>query len=154
MPPEQLPQTDKPLLGFTCSSFDLLHAGHILMLAEAHQYCGELLVGLHVDPSIEMRKERKTKKNRPIQSASERMIQLEACKYIDDIIVYETEADLINILKGFPINIRFLGEEYKEYPTFTGKDVCEELGIEIIYTRRQHGYSTTELRKRVYEAYT
>ena len=137
---------EKFTVGFTCSAFDLLHAGHILMLEEAKQYCEHLIVGLQNDPSIDRRE-----KNRPIQSLVERYIQLKAVKYIDEIIVYNTEKDLTDLLKILPIDTRIVGEEYKDKP-LTGRDVCEARGIAIHYNKRNHTFSSTELRKRVQAA--
>jgi glycerol-3-phosphate cytidylyltransferase len=133
-------------IGFTCSTFDLFHAGHIMMLKEAKTQCDHLIVGLQTDPTID-----RDWKNKPIQSVFERYEQLKACKYIDEILVYETEEDLINILLSYPINVRILGQEY-EHEDFTGKWECHEKGIEIYYNRREHNFSTTELRQRVVAA--
>jgi glycerol-3-phosphate cytidylyltransferase len=132
----------KPI-GFTCSTFDLLHAGHILMLAEAKQICDYLIVGLQIDPSID----RETK-NKPVQSIVERYVQLKAVKFVDEIIVYQTEKDLEDLLMFLPITIRVIGEEYRD-KQFTGKEICEQRGIKICYNERKHSFSTTELRKRV-----
>lgn len=133
-------------IGFTCSTFDLLHAGHIVMLEESKKHCDYLIVGLQTDPSID-----RPKKNKPIQSIVERYIQLKAVKYIDEIIVYTTEKDLLDLLLILPINVRILGEEYKN-DDFTGREICVQKGIEIIYNKRQHSFSTSELRDRVYHA--
>lgn len=133
-------------IGFTCSTFDLFHAGHVTMLAEAKVHCDFLLVGLQTDPTIS-----RPTKNKPVQSLVERYIQLEGCTYVDAIVPYTTEADLEEILKIYPINIRFLGEEYKNN-AFTGKQICEDRGIEIYFNKRDHSFSTTELRKRVCDA--
>ncbi len=133
-------------IGFTCSTFDLFHAGHIMMLKEAKKQCDHLIVGLQTDPTID-----RDWKNKPIQSVFERYEQLKACKYIDEILVYETEEDLINILLSYPINVRILGQEY-EQEDFTGKWECHNKGIEIYYNRREHNFSTTELRQRVVAA--
>lgn len=132
------------MIGFTCSAFDLLHAGHIAMLRECKQHCDWLIVGLHVDPTIE----RVKAKQKPIQSVYERYVQLSGCKYVDEIIPYETEADLINLMGIEPINIRFVGEEYKD-TYITGQDICEKRGIKIFYNSRQHMYSSTDLRGRL-----
>lgn len=129
-------------VGFTCSCFDLLHAGHILMLKEAKSKCDHLIVGLQSDPTID-----RPEKNKPVQSLFERFVQLQAVKYVDEIVVYETEKDLLNILVSYPIDIRILGEEYRDKP-FTGKD----LSIELYYNTRRHSLSSSELRKRMYEA--
>ena len=115
----------KPV-GFTCSTFDLLHAGHILMLAEAKQVCDYLIVGLQTDPTID----RPETKNKPVQSVVERFVQLSAVKFVDQIIVYQTEKDLEDMLMFLPITVRFIGEEY-EGKDFTGKQICEERGIKI-----------------------
>lgn len=130
-------------IGITFSTFDLLHAGHILMLEEAKQQCDYLIVGLQTDPTID----RPETKNKPSQSIVERQLQLSAVKYVDHVIVYETEKDLIDILTIYPINIRFVGEEYRN-KDFTGKDYCLDNDIEIVYNSRKHRFSTTELRKR------
>jgi glycerol-3-phosphate cytidylyltransferase len=130
--------------GFTCSCFDLFHAGHIMMLKEARSKCDYLIVGLQTDPTID-----RPEKNKPIQSVVERFIQLESCKYVDEVVVYATEKDLLDILYTYPINIRVVGEEYKD-KDFTGKDLEH---IEIYYNTRRHSFSTTELRQRVIERY-
>jgi glycerol-3-phosphate cytidylyltransferase len=135
----------KPV-GFTCSTFDLLHAGHILMLAEAKQVCDYLIVGLQTDPSID----RPNVKNTPIQSIVERYVQLSAVKFVDQIVVYQTEKDLEDMLMFLPITVRFIGEEY-EGKEFTGKHICEERGIKIWYNSRKHRFSSSELRKRTYQ---
>ena len=131
--------------GFTCSTFDLLHAGHIEMLREAKSTCDHLIVGLQVDPSID-RKE----KNSPIQSLVERYAQLDAVKYVDEIVPYATERDLEDILSMYPIKIRVLGEEYRT-KDFTGKEICKSRDIQIYFNKRDHRFSTTDLRKRVCE---
>ena len=131
------------LTGFTCSAFDLLHAGHVEMLRECKEHCDWLIVGLHVNPRVD-----RPEKNKPVQSVYERMIQLRGCKYVDEIIPYETEEDLINIMAIEPINIRFVGVEYKD-TYLTGQDICEKRGIEIMFNNRYHGYSSTELRSRL-----
>lgn len=130
--------------GFTCSAFDLLHAGHILMLEEAKKNCGYLIVGLQNDPSLD----RPNTKNKPIQSLVERYIQLKGVKYIDEIIVYNTEKDLEDLLKILDIQVRFVGEEYKN-KELTGRDICKARDIKIHYNKRQHSFSTTELRSRI-----
>jgi glycerol-3-phosphate cytidylyltransferase len=131
-------------IGITFSTFDLLHAGHILMLEECKQQCDYLIVGLQTDPTID----RPETKNKPSQSIVERQIQLAAVKFVDDIIIYETEKDLLDILTIYPINMRFVGEEYRN-KDFTGKDYCLDNDIELIYNSRKHRFSTTELRKRM-----
>jgi glycerol-3-phosphate cytidylyltransferase len=130
-------------IGFTCSTFDLLHAGHILMLQEAKHHCDKLIVGLQTDPTID----RPDTKNKPVQSIVERQLQLQAVKYIDEIIVYETEQDLMDILQTADIDIRFIGEDYIG-KDFTGKQYCIDAGIDIEYNSRKHRFSTTELRQR------
>lgn len=134
------------LTGFTCSTFDLLHAGHVMMLREAKSVCDYLIVGLQVDPTIDRPKE----KNQPVQSLVERYVQLASVQYVDEIIPYQTERDLEDILQMYPIDIRILGEEYREYE-FTGKDICRARGIELYFNKRDHRFSTTDLRKRVCE---
>jgi glycerol-3-phosphate cytidylyltransferase len=134
-------------IGFTCSTFDLLHAGHILMLAEAKQICDYLIVGLQTDPTID----RPDTKNKPVQSVVERYVQLSAVKFVDEIIVYDTEKDLEDLLMFLPINHRIIGEEYRDKP-FTGKNICEDRGINIIYNSRKHRFSSSELRQRTYQS--
>lgn len=129
--------------GFTCSAFDLLHAGHILMLEEAKNNCDYLIVGLQNDPTID-----RASKNKPIQSLVERYIQLKAVKYVDEIIVYNTEKDLEDLLKILDIQVRFVGEEYKD-KLLTGRDICTARNISIHYNKREHSFSTTELRSRI-----
>jgi glycerol-3-phosphate cytidylyltransferase len=126
-------------IGFTCSAFDLFHAGHILMLKEARELCDYLIVGLQVDPSVD-----RPEKNSPIQTVFERFTQLSACKYVDEIIPYSTEEDLLNLLQTIKIDVRIVGEEYKD-KDFTGKD----LNIPVFYNRRRHNISSTEMRERV-----
>ena len=133
-------------IGFNCSSFDLFHAGHVTMLKIEKSMCDYLKVALQVDPTID----RPGSKNKPIQSVYERYVQLQACKYVDEILVYETEADLLNLLMTQDINIRFLSEEYKDRD-FTGKQYCIENGVELFYHPRKHIYSSSELRNRVFE---
>ena len=112
-------------IGFTCSCFDMFHAGHVMMLKEAKQQCDYLIVGLQTDPTID-----RPQKNKPIQSVFERFVQLQACKYVDEIVVYATEKDLIDILLSYPINVRILGDEYKDRD-FTGRYECLSRGIEF-----------------------
>jgi glycerol-3-phosphate cytidylyltransferase len=134
-------------VGFTCSTFDLLHAGHILMLAEAKNICDHLIVAVQTDPTID----RGLLKNKPVQSIVERYVQLSAVKFVDQIIVYETEKDLEDLLMFLPISIRIIGEEYKD-KDFTGKVICEERGIKMWYNSRSHRFSSSELRKRTYQS--
>ena len=136
----------KPV-GFTCSTFDLLHAGHILMLAEAKSICEYLIVGIQSDPTID----RPDVKNKPVQSIVERYVQLSAVKFIDEIIVYDTERDLEDLLMFLPITIRVIGEEYRD-KSFTGKNICEDRGIKIFYNSRTHRFSSSELRQRTYQS--
>ena len=132
-------------VGFTCSTFDLLHAGHIMMLREAKSQCDYLIVGLQLDPSLD-RKE----KNSPIQSIVERQAQLSAIKCVDEVLLYSTESDLLDILNMYPIDVRILGEEYRQ-KDFTGKDECRNRGIELYFNKRDHRFSSSDLRKRVCE---
>ena len=131
-------------IGITFSTFDLLHAGHILMLEECKLQCDYLIVGLQTDPTID----RPETKNKPAQSIVERQIQLAAVKYVDEIVVYQTQKDLLDILSIYPINMRFVGEEYQN-KDFTGKDYCLDNQIELVYNSRKHRFSTTELRQRM-----
>jgi len=132
------------IIGLTASTFDLLHAGHIQMLREAKSQCDYLICALQVDPTIDRPKE----KNKPIQSIVERYIQLNSVKYVDEIIPYATEQDLEDILESFDLHIRILGVEYKD-KDFTGRDICKRRGIELYFNKRDHRFSTTELRKRI-----
>lgn len=131
-------------VGITFSAFDLLHAGHIGMLREARANCDYLIVGLQTDPTID----RPTEKNKPVQTLVERYAQLNALKFVDEIVPYQTEEDVIDILELFQVDVRFLGEEYRE-KEFTGKDVCRKRGIELHFNKRDHRFSTSGLRKRV-----
>jgi len=130
-------------IGFTCSTFDLFHAGHMMMLKEAKTQCDYLIVGLQTDPTID----RPDTKNKPIQSLFERFVQLDSCKYVDEIIPYSTEKELTDILLSYPIDVRIIGEEYKD-KHFTGR----EFDVEVYYNARKHSFSTTSLRQRVSEA--
>lgn len=132
-------------IGFTCSTFDLLHAGHISMLREAKQHCDYLICGLQTDPSVD-----RPQKNRPIQTIVERYIQLNAVGYVDEIIPYATEEDLKDILSMLQIDVRILGEEYRD-KEFTGKDICRKRDIQLFFNKREHRFSSSDLRKRVYE---
>jgi glycerol-3-phosphate cytidylyltransferase len=133
-------------IGFNCSSFDLFHAGHVTMLKEERRYCDYLIVALQTDPTVD----RPKVKNKPIQSVYERFVQVSACRYVDEVLVYTTEDELLNMLKTQHIDIRFLGDEYKT-KEFTGKQWCLDNGIELHYHLREHPYSSSGLRKRVYE---
>ena len=130
-------------VGITFSTFDLFHAGHVKMLEEAKSKCDYLIVGLQLDPSID-----RPKKNKPTQSIIERYVQLRGCKYIDEIIPYVSENDLIDVLSSFKIDLRIIGEEYKD-KVFTGKDYCVNNGIEIYYNKREHRFSSSSLREQV-----
>jgi len=134
-------------VGFTASTFDLFHAGHVVMLEEAKRVCDYLIVGIQVDPTVD----RPRTKNKPVQSIIERQIQLAACRFVDEIMVYTTEKELEDILMSLPLDIRILGEEYKD-KEFTGKDICEKRNIEIYFNKRDHYFSSSDLRQRVYDA--
>ena len=140
-------KADGKKIGIVFSTFDLLHAGHIAMLAEVKNHCDYLIAGLQTDPTID----RPDTKNKPIQSIVERQITVSATRYVDEIVVYQTEADLCDILLTLPIDVRILGVEY-EGKEFTGKDICMKRGIEIVYNGRDHSFSSSSLRKRVAEA--
>jgi glycerol-3-phosphate cytidylyltransferase len=142
----KLSYKDSGKIGFTCSTFDLLHAGHVTMLEEAKRHCDFLIVGLQNDPTLD-----RSEKNAPVQSIVERQIQLAAVKYVDEIIIYNTEQDLIDLLLTLPIDVRVLGDEYKT-KDFTGKDIAKQRGSKIIYNGRDHSFSSTSLRKRVASA--
>ena len=133
-------------IGFVASAFDLLHSRHVIMLEEAKSVCDYLIVGLQIDPSID-----RPTKNKPIQSVVERYLQLRACKYVNEIIPYLTEKDLEDILLTMKIDVRILGEEYKNLD-FTGKDICRKRGIELYFNKRDHRFSSSELRNRISEA--
>jgi glycerol-3-phosphate cytidylyltransferase len=132
-------------IGFTASTFDLLHAGHISMLREAKENCDYLICGLQIDPSVD-----RPTKNSPIQTIVERQVQLSAVKYVDEIIVYRTEQDLEDILEMYHIDIRILGDEYRD-KDFTGKDICKKRGIQLYFNKRDHRFSSSELRRQVIE---
>ena len=132
-------------IGITFSTFDLLHAGHIAMLREAKSVCDYLICGLQVDPSFD-----RPEKNQPVQTLVERWTQLQAVKYVDEIIPYQTEKDLEDILQLFQINVKIMGQEYKDID-FTGKDICRQRGIDLYFNRRDHRFSSSDLRKRVYD---
>ena len=131
-------------IGITFSTFDLLHAGHIAMLAEAKNHCDYLIAGLQTDPTID----RPDTKNKPVQSIVERQIQLAATRYVDEIVVYETEKDLQDILLTLPIDVRILGVEYAD-KDFSGREICENRGIDLVFNSRDHSFSSSNLRKRV-----
>ncbi|WET04120.1 adenylyltransferase/cytidyltransferase family protein [Flavobacterium sp. YJ01] len=131
--------------GITFSAFDLLHAGHIKMLEEAKLNCDYLIVGLQTDPTLD-----RPEKNKPSQSVVERYIQLKGCKFVDEIVPYATEQDLKDILQSFQIDVRFLGDEYKDRD-FTGRAYCEEKGIEFYFNTRHHRFSSSGLRREVFQ---
>lgn len=130
-------------IGFTCSTFDLLHSGHISMLRDAKAQCDYLIVGLQTDPTVS-----RPNKNSPIQTIVERYTQLNAVEYVDEIVPYTTEQDLEDILSMYNIDVRILGEEYRE-KDFTGKDICKQRDISLYFNKRDHRFSSTELRQRV-----
>ena len=131
-------------IGITFSTFDLLHAGHIAMLADAKNHCDYLIAGLQTDPTID----RPDTKNKPVQTIVERQIQLAATRYVDEIVVYQTERDLEDILLTLPIDVRILGVEYQG-KNFTGEEICVNRGIDLIFNKRDHSFSSSSLRKRV-----
>ena len=134
-------------VGITFSTFDLLHAGHIAMLSEAKNHCDYLIAGLQTDPTID----RPDTKNQPIQSVVERQIQLAACRYVDEVVVYQTEQDLVDLLLILPVDVRILGVEYQD-KNFTGREECHRRSIDIIFNGRDHSFSSSSLRKRVAES--
>ena len=145
---KELKQQGKKI-GITFSTFDMLHAGHIAMLAEAKNHCDYLIAGLQTDPTID----RPAEKNKPVQSIVERQIQLAACRYVDEVVVYQTEQDLIDLLLILPVDVRILGVEY-EHKNFTGRAECHDKGVEIVFNSRDHSFSSSSLRKRVVQAET
>jgi glycerol-3-phosphate cytidylyltransferase len=134
-------------VGIVFSSFDLFHAGHVAMLAEAKNHCDYLIAALQTDPTID----RPDTKNPPIQSIVERQIQVSTNRNVDEVVVYQTEKDLEDLLLILPVDVRILGVEYAD-KDFTGKDICRARGIEIVYNGRDHSFSSSSLRKRVAEA--
>jgi glycerol-3-phosphate cytidylyltransferase len=143
---KQLKEEGKKI-GITFSAWDLLHAGHIAMLAEAKNHCDYLIAGLQIDPTID----RPDTKNKPVQSIVERQIQLSSCRFVDEVVVYQTERDLVDLLLILPVDVRILGVEY-ENKDFTGKKECLERGIELVFNSRDHSFSSSSLRKRVTES--
>jgi glycerol-3-phosphate cytidylyltransferase len=133
-------------IGFTCSTFDLLHAGHVSMLQEAKTQCDYLICGLQNDPTLD-----RPTKNAPVQSIVERQMQLKGSRYVDEVWVYNTEKDLEDLLLTLPIDVRILGVEY-EGKEFTGREICHKRGIELYFNGRDHSFSSSSLRKRVFEA--
>ena len=138
----KLDYKDVGKIGITCSTFDLLHAGHVVMLEEAKRHCDYLIAALQVDPTQDSKE-----KHKPIQSVVERQIQLAAVRFVDEIVVYNTEKELDDIFLTLPINVRIIGEEYKD-KDFTAKKICYKRKIEIIYNKRDHSFSSTDLKKR------
>lgn len=134
-------------VGIVFSSFDLFHAGHVAMLAEAKNHCDYLIAALQTDPTID----RPDTKNPPIQSIVERQIQVSTNRNVDEVVVYQTEKDVEDLLLILPVDVRILGVEYKD-KDFTGRDICQKRGIEIVYNGRDHSFSSSSLRKRVAEA--
>lgn len=132
-------------IGITFSAFDLLHAGHVKMLEEAKLHCDYLIVGLQTDPTLD-----RPEKNKPTQTVVERYIQLKACKFVDEIVPYATEQDLEDILKAFQIDVRIVGDEYQNRD-FTGRSYCEAKGIELYFNTRDHRFSSSNLRREVFQ---
>lgn len=145
---KQLKEQGKKI-GITFSTFDLMHAGHVAMLSEAKNHCDYLICGLQTDPTID----RPDTKNAPIQSIVERQIQLAACRYVDEVVVYQTEQDLRDLLLILPVDVRILGVEYED-KDFSGRAECHQRGIEIVFNGRDHSFSSSSLRKRVAHAET
>jgi glycerol-3-phosphate cytidylyltransferase len=134
-------------IGITFSTFDMLHAGHIAMLSEAKNHCDYLIAGLQTDPTID----RPDTKNKPVQSIVERQIQLAACRYVDEVVVYQTEQDLRDLLLILPVDMRILGVEY-QHINFSGMEECGMRGIELVFNGRDHSFSSSGLRSRVVAA--
>lgn len=143
---KQLKQEGKKI-GITFSAFDLFHAGHIAMLAEAKNHCDYLICGIQTDPTID----RPDTKNKPVQSLVERQIQLSACRFVDEIVVYQTEQDLVDLILTLPLDVRILGVEYED-TNFTGRNEGAGRGIHHVFNKRDHSFSSSSLRKRVAEA--
>ena len=129
--------------GFTCGAMDVFHAGHVLMLKECKKHCDYLVVGLHTNPRLD-----RPEKNKPVQSLVERYIQLSGSKYVDEIFPYETENDLLEILKTLDYDVRFVGADWKD-KAFTGHDIPGHID-KVVYNQRDHDYSSSGLRKRIY----
>lgn len=136
------------IIGLTASTFDLLHAGHVLMLREAKSQCDYLICALQVDPSVD-----RPEKNSPVQTLVERYAQLQAVRYVDEILVYQTEKDLEDILELYPISVKIMGKEYKD-KDFTGREICKRKGISLYFNSREHRFSSSDLRARVIKADT
>lgn len=131
-------------IGLATSCFDLLHAGHVMMLREAKTQCDHLICALQTDPTID-----RPEKNKPIQTLVERYVQLSAVKFVDEIVLYDTESDLEDILEMFPIDVRILGEEYRN-KDFTGREICKRKGIKLYFNKRDHRFSSSDLRQRIF----
>jgi glycerol-3-phosphate cytidylyltransferase len=141
-------KTDGKKIGIVFSAFDMgPHAGHIAMLSEAKNHCDYLICGLQTDPTID----RPETKNAPIQSIVERQIQLAACRYVDEVVVYQTEQDLVDLLLILPVDVRILGVEYCD-KDFTGREAGALRGIELVFNGRDHSFSSSSLRRRVVAA--
>jgi glycerol-3-phosphate cytidylyltransferase len=140
-------KADGKRIGITFSTFDMLHAGHIAMLSEAKNHCDYLIAGLQTDPTID----RPTEKNPPVQSIVERQIQLSACRYVDEVVVYQTEEDLVDLLLILPVDVRILGVEYQDQD-FTGRTEGNMRGIKLVFNGRDHSFSSSSLRRRVAKA--
>jgi glycerol-3-phosphate cytidylyltransferase len=140
-------KADGKRIGITFSTFDMLHAGHIAMLSEAKNHCDYLICGLQTDPTID----RPDTKNKPVQSIVERQIQLAACRYVDEVVVYQTEQDLVDLLLILPLDVRILGVEY-EGKDFSGQNECYDRGIALVFNGRDHSFSSSGLRSRVVAA--
>ncbi len=136
-------------IGIVFSAFDMFHAGHVAMLSEARNHCDYLIAGLQTDPTID----RPDTKNKPVQSIVERQIQLAACRYVDEVVLYQTEQDLVDLLLILPVDVRILGVEY-EHQEFTGRDECHSRSIDLVFNGRDHSFSSSSLRKRVVQAET
>lgn len=129
-------------IGFTCGVFDLFHAGHVLMLKECKEHCDHLIVALNRAEHISA--EINPGKDKPVYSIEERKLIMESCRYVDEVVVYNSEEELVDIMKNKKIDIRFLGEDYK------GKKITgAELNIELYYTFRGHGLSTSDFKRRI-----
>lgn len=140
-------KADGKRIGITFSTFDMLHAGHIAMLSEAKNHCDYLICGLQTDPTID----RPDTKNKPVQSIVERQIQLAACRYVDEVVVYQTEQDLVDLLLILPLDVRILGVEYAD-KDFSGRIECFDRSIELVFNSRDHSFSSSGLRSRVVAA--
>jgi glycerol-3-phosphate cytidylyltransferase len=140
-------KADGKKIGIVFSAFDMLHAGHVAMLSESKNHCDYLICGLQTDPTID----RPDTKNKPVQSIVERQIQLAACRYVDEVVVYATEQDLIDLLLILPVDVRILGVEYQD-KDFTGRWECDMRNIELVFNERNHSFSSSGLRSRVVAA--